>query len=185
MTKALLIIDVQNAILAGKGTSERQPVIDSALSETVSRLQSLRAEAHRAGAPVVLVQHDGDPGHRLAVGTEGWAIRSELSPGEGDTVVHKKSSDSFFETDLAERLRERNVTHLVVGGCMTQFCVDTTVRRAVSLGYDVTLVGDGHTPADSGTLNFPDIVAHHNETLDDFDAGSARILVRPMADIRF
>ncbi|KRB60359.1 isochorismatase [Rhizobium sp. Root708] len=185
MTKALLIIDVQNAILAGKGTPERQPILDAALDETVSRLQSLRAEAHRAGAPVVLVQHDGAPGHRLAVGTDGWAIRPELSPAEDDTTVHKKSSDSFFETDLAEKLAERNVTHLIVGGCMTQFCVDTTVRRAVSLGYDVTLVADGHTTADSGTLHFADIIAHHNETLDDFDAGSARILVRPMADIQF
>jgi len=185
MTKALLIIDVQNAILSGKGTPERQPIIDAALNETVERLELLRAEAHRAGAPVVLVQHDGDPGHRLEVGTDGWAIRPELSPAEGDAVVHKRSSDSFFETDLADRLRERNVTHLIVGGCMTQFCVDTTVRRAVSLGYDVTLVGDGHTTADSGTLDFADIVAHHNETLDDFDAGNARILVRPMADIRF
>jgi nicotinamidase-related amidase len=185
MTTALLIIDVQNAILAGKGTPERQPIIDAALDETVSRLQSLRDEAHRAGAPVILVQHDGDPGHRLAVGTDGWAIRPELSPAEGDTVVHKKSSDSFFQTDLADRLAERNVTHLIVGGCMTQFCVDTTVRRAVSLGYNVTLVADGHTTADSGTLNFADIVAHHNETLDDFDAGNARILVRPIEDIRF
>ncbi|EPE98260.1 cysteine hydrolase family protein [Rhizobium grahamii] len=185
MTTALLIIDVQNAILAGKSSPERQPIIDAALNETVSRLQSLRTEAHRVGAPVVLVQHDGDPGHRLAVGTDGWAIRPELSPVNGDTVVHKKSSDSFFETDLADRLAERNVTHLIVGGCMTQFCVDTTVRRAVSLGYNVTLVADGHTTADSDTLNFADIVAHHNETLDDFDAGNARILVRPIEDIRF
>ena len=185
MTKALLIIDVQNALLSGKGTPERQPVLDAALDETVLRLKSLRAEAYRVGAPVVLVQHDGAPRHRLAVGTEGWAIRPDLTPADGDLIVHKKSSDSFFETDLAAKLAERAVTHLVVGGCMTQFCVDTTVRRAVSLGYDVTLVADGHTTADSGTLDFAGIVAHHNETLDDFDAGNARILVRPAADIQF
>lgn len=185
MTKALLIIDVQNAILSGKGSPDRQPSIDAALDDTVSRLQSLRADARRSGVPVLLVQHDGAADHRLAFGTEGWAIRPELSPTDGDTVVHKKSSDSFFDTDLADRLAEKGVTHLVVGGCMTQFCVDTTVRRAVSLGFDVTLVADGHATADSGTLDFADIVAHHNETLDDFDAGNARILVRPAADIRF
>ncbi len=127
MTTALLIIDGQNAILAGKGT-----LLNANPSPTLRRmtrshgLQSLRAEAHRVEAPAVLVQHDGDPGHRLAAGTDGWAIRSELPPAEGDTVVHKKSSDSFLETDLADRLAERNVTHLIVGGCMTQFCVDTT-----------------------------------------------------------
>jgi nicotinamidase-related amidase len=37
---------------------------------------------------------------------------------------------------------------------MTQYCVDTTVRRAVSLGYEVTLVGDGHMTADSDALTF-------------------------------
>jgi nicotinamidase-related amidase len=185
MTKALLIIDVQNAILAGKGTPERQPLIDSALDGTVARLRSLKELARRQGAPVVLVQHDGNADHRLAIGTNGWEIRSELAPAEGELVVHKRSSDSFFETDLADRLDERSVTHLVVGGCMTQFCVDTTVRRAVSLGYEVTLVADGHMTADSGTLTFAEIVAHHNETLDDFDAGAAKILVRPVADIQF
>ena len=37
---------------------------------------------------------------------------------------------------------------------MTQYCVDTIVRRAVSLGYEVTLVGDGHMTADSDALTF-------------------------------
>ncbi len=185
MTKALIIIDVQNAIVAGKGTPERQPSIDAALDETVARLAALRERAWRSGIPVILVQHDGDPGHRLAVGTQGWEIRAELAPGDSDTVVHKRSADSFFDTDLAERLAERSVTHLVIGGCMSQFCVDTTVRRAVSLGYNVTLIADGHTTADSGSLTFPEIVAHHNETLDDFDAGSALAIVRAAAEIQF
>lgn len=185
MTKALLVIDVQNAILSGKGTPERQPRIDEALDETVARLRILQERARLAGVPVVLIQHDGDEDHRLAVGSYGWAIRDEIAPAESDVVVHKKGCDSFFDTDLAERLEERFVTHLIVGGCMSQFCVDTTVRRAVTLGYDVTLVADGHTTADSGSLLFPAIVAHHNETLDGFDAGRAKVRVRPAAQIAF
>ncbi|OWV71019.1 isochorismatase [Rhizobium sp. R634] len=185
MTKALLIIDVQNAILSGKATPERQPHIDSALDQTVTRLASLQEKARRAGVPVVLVQHDGGSGHRLAVDTPGWALHPEIAPRQGEVVVRKKSADSFFETDLAERLDERSVTHLIVGGCMSQFCVDTTVRRAVSLGYDVTLIADGHTTGDTATLTFAEIVAHHNETLDGFDAGKVTVAVRPAADILF
>ncbi|OAP43256.1 isochorismatase [Sinorhizobium glycinis] len=180
MTKALLIIDLQNAILSGKGTADRQPHIDAALNETVTRLSALKESARSAGVLVVLVQHDGGEEHRLAVGTPGWAFREEIAPAQGDAVVHKKSCDSFFGTDLAERLEERSVTHLVIGGCMSEFCVDTTVRRAVSLGYDVTLIADGHTTADSGALLFPAIVAHHNHTLDGFDAGRAKVEVRPL-----
>ena len=66
MTKALLIIDVQNAILSGKASPERQPDIDAALDETVARLAVLQEKARQAGAPIVLVQHDGDNSHRLA-----------------------------------------------------------------------------------------------------------------------
>jgi nicotinamidase-related amidase len=185
MTKALIIIDVQNAILEGKGTPERQSHIDAALNETVVRLQRLQDRARMAGAPVVMVQHDGDKGHRLAVGGVGWAIRAEVAPGPDEVVVHKKSCDAFFETDLADRLGERSVTHLVVGGCMTQFCVDTTVRRAVSLGYDVTLISDGHSTADMGDLVFDQIIAHHNATLDDFDAGNHSVEVRAAREIEF
>jgi len=99
--------------------------------------------------------------------------------------VHKTSCDSFFETDLEARLRARGVTHLIVGGCMTQFCVDTTVRRAVSLGFDVTLIADGHTTADMGRLSFEEIVIHHNMLLDGFDAGPHEIRLVASTEISF
>lgn len=185
MTKALVITDVQNAILAGKGTPDRQPLIDAALDDSIVRLAALKHLARQHTAPVIIVQHDGDASHRLETGSQGWEIRPELAPLDDDVVVHKKSSDSFFETDLADRLNERSVTDLVIGGCMSQFCVDTTVRRAVSLGFNVTLIADGHTTADTATLPFAAIVAHHNETLNGFDAGDAIVSVRKAADIQF
>lgn len=185
MSKALLIIDVQKAILKGKGTPERQLLLEAALENTVGRLRDLQDKARSAGVPVVVIQHDGPEGHRLAVGTEGWEVRPELAPQSGDVLVRKKSSDAFHETDLGARLGELGILHLVVGGCMTQYCVDTTVRRAVSLGYDVTLVADGHTTADSANLAHGDIIAHHNETLDGFGAGDAVVDVRPAAEISF
>ncbi|MBP2299452.1 cysteine hydrolase family protein [Azospirillum picis] len=181
----LVIIDVQNAILAGCGTPDRQPQTDRALDQTVRRLQTVRDRARAAGIPVIIVQHDGRDGHRLAVGTDGWAVRQEIAPAAGDTLVHKTECDAFFATDLHERLKELGVDHIVVGGCMTQFCIDTTVRRAVSLGYDVTLVADGHTTADSGGLRLEQIIAHHNMTLDGFGAGGRLVGVRPAEAIRF
>jgi nicotinamidase-related amidase len=57
---------------------------------------------------------------------------------------------------------------LVIAGCKTQFCIDTTVRAATSRGYDVTLVADAHTTTDSDALTARQIIAHHNATLNDF-----------------
>lgn len=185
MSAALVIIDVQKAILAGKGSMSRQPSLDAALDAVVGRLQALQVRARMSGVPVVLIQHDGDSGHRLETGSPGWDIREELAPHPGDTVVHKRAADSFFQTDLSDVLTRIGATRLVIGGCMTQFCVDTTVRRAVSLGYDVTLVADGHTTADFGGLLFSEIIAHHNATLNGFDAGPAGVTVTEAAKVVF
>lgn len=185
MKTALLIIDVQNAIIAGKGSAQKQQALDAALDQTVSRLRALKHKARGRNIATILIQHDGDIGHRLEKDTKGWELRSEIAPEAGDTIIHKRSSDSFFETELDQHLKQHGITHLVTGGCMSQFCVDTTVRRAVSLGYDVTLIADGHMTADTETLSYEQIIRHHNETLDGFDAGEAKITVKPAADTTF
>lgn len=55
----------------------------------------------------------------------------------------------------------------------------------MSLGYDVTLIADGHMTGDTATFTFSEIIAHHNETLDGFDAGKATVEIRPAAEIEF
>lgn len=141
MTTALLIIDMQQAILAGLADPARPPAIDAQLNEVADRLGELKRKAEAAGMPVVLVQHDGDPGHRLEVATAGWQFRSEVAPGPETVIVHKRNCDAFHDTDLGERLATLGIDQLVIGGCMTQFCVDTTTRRAVSMGFNVLLPG--------------------------------------------
>lgn len=185
MTTALLIIDVQKAILAGCGTPERQPVLDRALDETVARLQAVQQRARAAGVPVVIVQHDDNADHRLSKGNPGWQLRDEIAPVGNEPVVHKTACDSFYKTDLQERLEERNITRLIIGGCMTQYCVDTTTRRAVSMGYDVTLLSDGHMTGDRGALTYDQIIAHHNMLLDGFDAGKCAVTLKKAAEVRF
>ncbi|WP_276119389.1 cysteine hydrolase family protein [Pararhizobium qamdonense] len=185
MTTALLIIDVQNAVLDGEGTPERQPAIDAAFTETIGRLQSVQARARAAHIPVILVQHDGGPGNPLARSSNGWGLRHEIAPVLGEAVIHKTSCDSFFQTNLGEVLAKLAITHLVIGGCQTQFCVDTAVRRAVSLGYDVTLLSDGHTTGDMGELTFAQIVAHHNHMLGGFHAGAHAVELRRAGEITF
>ncbi|MBQ0821942.1 cysteine hydrolase [Microvirga terrae] len=181
MAKALVIIDVQAGILPAKG-SER-PAVRQRFDEVRRRIFGLVGEARRQGAPIVFVQHAGEPGHRLETGTPGWEICEDLGLTADDIVVSKTACDSFYETDLQPVLSEHGISHLVVVGLMTQYCVDTTCRRAVSLGYDVTLVADAHTTADMRSLTVEQIVDHHNALLDGFDAGAAAIKVRPASEV--
>jgi nicotinamidase-related amidase len=180
---ALLVIDVQNAILETPHTA-REKEVAQALDETVMRIAGLIERARTASVPVIYIQHDGSPGHRLEPETAGWPIRSEIAPQLGEPVIHKRACDAFFQTTLDAELAAANIARLVVCGCMTAFCIDTTVRRAVSLGYDVVLVADGHMTADSSALRFDQIISHHNAILDGFDAGEHEVRVCPSAEIR-
>ena len=181
---ALLVIDVQRGIM-NDPILARKKEINQAFAETVLRIAELIERARKASVPVIYVQHDGGPGHRLEPETSGWPIREEIVPRPGELVIHKRACDSFFETTLDAELRAARIKQLAICGCMTQYCVDTTVRRAVSLGYDVVLIADGHTTADTETLRFEQIIAHHNELLDGFEAGEHEVRVCASSEIRF
>jgi hypothetical protein len=80
-------------------------------------------------------------------------------------VIQKHHPDAFQDTNLQPELESRGIERLVIAGIQTEYCVDTTCRRAYSLGYDVTLVKDAHSTWDTDCLTAPQIIAHHNNVL--------------------
>lgn len=172
---ALLVIDTQVALL--EGAYQRDEVIVA--------IQGLLAKARAAGAAVIFMQHDGDPGERLEPGSPGWAIHPALTPRAGETVLRKRASDSFYRTRLQAELETRGLTGMVVTGLRTERCVDTTCRQAVSLGYDVTLAADAHTTKDTDALPAERIIAHTNENLDDFGNDEHVVMVRRSEEVAF
>ena len=73
------------------------------------------------------------------------------------------SWDSFLNTSLHEELQNQSIEKLVIVGMQTEFCVDTTVRRAYSMGYTGNIVvSDGHTTFNSDHLKGSQIIDHHN-----------------------
>ena len=174
---ALLVIDVQVGIIEGFHAYRGREVLE--------QINGLLANARASNMPIIYVQHDGEAGHPLEVGTEGWEIHPEIKPHEEDLIVRKRASDSFFETTLQHELEAKGTKHLIVTGCMTEYCVDTTARRAVSMGYDVTLVSDAHTTIDNNLLTAAQIIAHHNSLLDGFDAGAHAITVKHSDEVTF
>jgi len=86
---------------------------------------------------------------------------------------------------LQEELKVRGIKRLVICGGQTQYCVDTAVRRAAAVGYDVLLASDAHTTEDSETLPAEQIIAFYNETLNGFWAGERKVRVQPASEIHF
>jgi nicotinamidase-related amidase len=157
---ALLIIDVQ----MGMFQSPRIPPVSRA-DELLATLQKLIARAREAGVPIVYVQHCGTKDDVLQEGMPGWEIHPAIQPRKEDPVVRKHFCDSFLKSELHELLQSMSISSLVIAGIQTEFCVDTACRRAFSLGYEVTLVKDGHSTWDTEALQAAQIVAHHNLTL--------------------
>ena len=174
---ALLIIDVQVGLVELMSAEVRKKVLP--------KIKTLLAKARSSGIPVIHIQHDGTKGHPLEAETQGWKIHPSLQPTKGELVIRKRESDAFFETTLLKELETRRVGRLVVAGGMTEYCVDTTCRRATSLGYDVTLASDAHLTSDNEVLTAANIIAHHNLVLDGFGAGDHVVRVKPTDEIVF
>jgi len=175
MTTALLIIDVQHGHCSGEYKAfESERVIE--------RINVVSRKMREAGSLVVVVQHESPDG-LLEYGTEGWNLAAGLDVQPTDIYVRKKASDSFHNTDLQAILQARGVTKLAICGLQSEFCVDTTTRRALALGYPVTLVSDAHSTMDNSVLSAAQITAHHNETLANITSFGPRVVAVPSSEV--
>ncbi len=179
---ALLVIDVQVAIMDGPDPSFPPA---HRRDEVLAHIAGLLAKARAAKVPVIFVQHDEPDFPPMTPGSPGWQIHPAVAPLPGEPVVRKRAADAFYGTPLRSELDARGVTRLVVAGAETPYCVDTTVRRALSLDYDVTLAADAHTFAGDALLPPEQIVAHHNAMLGNLPHPTRSVTVAPAAEIAF
>jgi nicotinamidase-related amidase len=175
---ALLIIDVQRVLCEGRYRAfESERVIE--------RINAVSRKARAAGALVVVIQHESDVHGSMAYLSDAWKLAPALETHPGDTFLRKSATDSFHQTALQSLLKAHGVTELVVCGMQSDFCVDTTTRRALGLGYPVILVSDGHSTIDNDVLAAPQIIAHHAVTLANIESFGPRVRLMAADDIVF
>ncbi len=150
---ALLIIDMQVGLFEGD-----PPRHDA--DGVIRRINEIAAVVRAIGGIVIFIQHEDDG--VLARGTQGWAILPVLERRDTDLLVGKQACDSFYETELADLLEQHDARQLIITGCATEFCVDTTIRAAASKNYKVVVVKDAHTTRDRPHLDAKSIITHHN-----------------------
>ena len=171
----LILVDLQRGMFDGS----RIPPVASA-AKVQSSVRHLIEKAREAKVPIIYVRHGGTVGHPLAEGTEGAEGQLGLESRPDDPIIVKRTPDSFHETPLLQVLRDRSVGYPAIAGLQTEYCIDTTCRRAFSLGLKVTLATDGHSTWDTDILAADQIIAHHNETL-----GNLFVALGTVAEIQF
>jgi nicotinamidase-related amidase len=136
MSRALLVIDVQNEYFPGGGLPLWQP------EETEARILPVIGKARSAGDKIVLVRHLSRDGSGLfSEGSHGAAIRPEiLVAAEDAPIVTKFSADAFQDTSLSVHLSD--IDELLVCGMMTQNCVVFTALSALASVPRLSVVGD-------------------------------------------
>lgn len=85
---------------------------------------------------------DGQASRILIRDTWNTDIVEELAPERKDVVVYKHRFSGFFETDLDATLKRSRIKYLIVTGCTTSICVESTIRDAMFRDYSCVLLED-------------------------------------------
>lgn len=152
---ALLVVDLQVGVVASAWEADR--VLANAATSV--------AKARAAGVPVIWVQHSDDD---LPHGSPEWEWAPELAPGDDETRIHKHFNSSWEDTELESVLAGLGVSHVVLAGAATNWCIRATAYAALERGYDLTLVKDAHTTESLLFRDGREIPAEH--IVDDLNA---------------
>jgi nicotinamidase-related amidase len=151
---AMIVVDMQVGLLDGAPKYDLQGVLD--------RINRLTTMVRGRSGTIVWIRHCGCTGDAFEPEKPGWAFLPGLERRQTDVIIQKSLNDPFARTDLQANLEKIAPDRVLVAGWATDFCVDATVRSAVSNNYNVVVVGDGHTLSDRPHLDAPTVIRHHN-----------------------
>jgi nicotinamidase-related amidase len=158
---ALVLIEYQNDFTSPGGKLHDAVKGVMASTRMLQNTAELVAHARDAGVSIVWVPISFAPDYRelspepygilkgvfdgktFQKGTWGAEIVDALKPGPADIVVEgKRGLCGFATTNLDFILRSRRIRHVALGGFLTNCCVESTMRTAYELGYDVVTLTD-------------------------------------------
>lgn len=160
-TTAVVLIEYQNDFTSEGGVLHEAVAEVMAKTDMLANTQRVVEKARSAGATVMhapitfaagyneLGAHPYGilkgvvDGNAFVQGTWGAAIVDDLAPESGDILIEgKRGLDTFASTNLDFILRSKGVTTVVLGGFLTNCCVESTMRSAYENGYQVITLTD-------------------------------------------
>ncbi len=160
-TTAVLLIEYQNEFTSEGGVLH--PAVAGVMASTnmLENTKTLVAAARTAGvtvmhAPITFAPGYGEltrhpygilkgvvDGNCFVKGTWGAEIIDDLAPVEGDIVIEgKRGLDTFASTNVDFILRSKGIKTVIIGGFLTNCCVESTMRTAYEHGFDVITLKD-------------------------------------------
>ncbi|MGB8649683.1 MAG: cysteine hydrolase [Mycobacteriales bacterium] len=160
-TTAVVLIEYQNDFTSDGGVLHGAVTEVMDKTEMLANTQRVVERARAAGATVMHAPITFAPGYNelsshpygilkgvvdgnaFVKGSWGAAIVDDLAPQDGDIVIEgKRGLDTFASTNLDFILRSKGITTLVLGGFLTNCCVESTMRSGYENGYQVITLSD-------------------------------------------
>jgi len=162
MKKALIVIDMQNDYFKGGAMSL------VGIDEALQKANQLIKHAKESNDKIFIIEHIATKNEAtfFLLNTDGVKLHKDLDTTR-TTIIQKHFPNSFRGTSLQEELKKENISELVICGAMTHMCVDTTVRAAFDLGYNITLISDACA---TKNLEFGDKVINAQDVYESFMA---------------
>lgn len=162
---ALLVIDVQNGFVSKGGSYDLLGMETSNYREIIPKIRDLINLCKNVSIPIFYTQAVRESSgidlltrsHKILPKSreerikkkpicvrETWdaEIVDEIKPSEEDHVVIKRRDSAFYNTEIGVWLRSLNIDTIIFCGIDTSICVETSLRDAFNIGYDVILISD-------------------------------------------
>lgn len=149
----------------------------------VKRINELAVFFRENDLPVIYIQHDGTGNGAFEKHSQEWELLDSLQVDDTDVLIDKYANDVFYKSNLQSILTQLNIDHLIIAGCATDFCVESSVQSALAKDYTITVVSDGHTTGDRPHLTAEIIIAHYNWVWQNMIPTQGSIEVKSMEEI--
>lgn len=162
---ALLVIDVQNGFAAKGGSYDQLGIDISNYIKVIPKIANLISVCRKSRIPIFYTQAIREPSgidlltnvHRILPksreerikmkpicvrGTWDAEIVDEIRPNDSDHVIRKRRDSAFYDTEIGVWLKSVGIDTLIFCGIDTSISVESSLRDAFNLGYDVILMSN-------------------------------------------